>query len=148
MEDRSAGMPDPSERRMKARELIAHPAFVRVWLGQAVNVTGDAIFGVALALWLLDRHDSAHALGMALGSLAVGTVVSILIGGVLADRYRRSRVIVIADLVRMASLAALLLGGAHAHCGRSAQRPSYWATEPGYTGRRTRHYCLPWSRLS
>lgn len=109
MEDRSAGRSDPGERQMRARGLIAHPAFVRVWVGQAVNVTGDAIFGVALALWLLDRHDSARALGMALGSLAVGTVVSILIGGVLADRYRRSRVIVVADLVRMASLAALVL---------------------------------------
>jgi hypothetical protein len=127
---------------MKTPQLASSPIFVRVWLGQAINVTGDAIFGVALALWLLERADSARALGLALGSLSVGTVVTLLFGGVLADRYRRSVIIIAADLIRMASLAALLLATAHAPLwaicgvafvlgtGTGLYRPAYSALLP------------------
>ncbi|MGH3547184.1 MAG: hypothetical protein ACRDQU_03480 [Pseudonocardiaceae bacterium] len=36
------------------RELSHQAAFIRVWIGQLANVTGDAVFMVAVTLWLLN----------------------------------------------------------------------------------------------
>ena len=90
------------------------PVFRRVWLGQVANVFGDAAYGVAIALYLLSRPDAPRALGLVLGLAALGGVVSLLVGGVLADRYRRARVIIASDLVRAAALGGLLLVGPQA----------------------------------
>jgi MFS family permease len=87
------------------------PVFRRVWAGQVANVVGDAVYAVAIALFLLPRADAAHALGLVLGMAALGGVVSLLVGGVLADWYKRSAVIVASDLLRAAAVGGILLAG-------------------------------------
>jgi MFS family permease len=88
-----------------------HAAFRRVWFGQFINVLGDAVFAVSVALYLLPRADAAQTLALVLGALSAGGVVALLAGGVLADRHRRSRIIITADVVRAIGLAALLVLG-------------------------------------
>jgi MFS family permease len=118
------------------------PAFRRVWLGQVANVFGDAAYGVAIALYLLPRDDAARALGLVLGLAALGGVVSLLVGGLLADRYSRARVIIASDLVRAGALGGILLAGADAPLwllgvcaavlgiGTGIYRPSYQSILP------------------
>jgi MFS family permease len=77
-----------------------------VWIGQFVNIVGDAVFMVAVALYLLPREDAPAAIGLVLGASAIG-VVSLLVGGASADRYRRSRIIIASDLVRGCGLGLL-----------------------------------------
>lgn len=93
---------------------LASPLFRRLWLGQTVSYSGDAAYAVALALYLLPRPDAPHAIGLTLGATAFGGVMTLLLGGALADRYRRSRVIVASDLMRAAAVAGLVIGGPHA----------------------------------
>ncbi|MEV0326937.1 MFS transporter [Micromonospora echinospora] len=87
------------------------PKFRRVWIGQLTNVVGDALYTVAVALFLLPREDAARAVGLVLGMTALGGVVSLLIGGALADRHRRSRMIILSDLIRAGAILGIILVG-------------------------------------
>ena len=89
-----------------------YPKFRRVWIGQLANITGDGVFLVAIALFLLPRHEAARSLGIVLGANAAGTIVSLLFAGVLADRHRRSLVLIGSDAVRAAGLIGIILIGA------------------------------------
>ncbi|MGE3663253.1 MAG: MFS transporter [Pseudonocardia sp.] len=121
---------------------LRHRGFRRVWTGQLVNVVGDAVFVVAVPLYLLPRPDAATAIGSVLAAAALGGVVSLLVGGALADRHRRSRIIVGSDLVRAAGLGLVLLAGpqgslwllvagaATTGIGAGVYRPAYLALLP------------------
>ncbi|HEY0698983.1 MAG TPA: MFS transporter [Micromonospora sp.] len=118
------------------------PRFRRVWIGQVANVVGDALYTVAVALFLLPREDVAHAVGLVLGMTALGGVVSLLIGGALADRHRRSRMIIISDLIRAGAVLGMILVGHDAPLpvlgvlaavlgiGSGLYRPAYGAILP------------------
>jgi MFS family permease len=90
---------------------VAIPGFRRVWLGELVNIVGDAIYTVAIALYVLPRKDAPHALGIVLGLAAVGGIVSLLVGGALADRYRRGRMIIASDVIQAGAVAGMVMVG-------------------------------------
>ncbi|RBQ17746.1 hypothetical protein DP939_23045 [Spongiactinospora rosea] len=122
---------------------LSIPAFRQVWAGQVLNLTGDAAYGVSVALLLLPRADAPHALGTVLGMAALGGIVSILVGGALADRHHRARVISASDLLRAAAVTGILLAGPSAPLrllgalsgalgvGAGLYRPAYMAILPG-----------------
>ncbi|MBE3593544.1 MAG: MFS transporter [Candidatus Carbobacillus altaicus] len=96
--------------------LLLHPlknkAFLMLWVSQFLNVTGDAIFSVALGLFLLQRAHPAQDLGVVLGAVAFGAATSLMYGGVLADRFRKSRVLIVSDILRLLGvLGIIILGG-------------------------------------
>jgi len=81
---------------------------------QAISVLGDRMVGIALAFAVLELGGSATEVGIVLAARTVPMVGSVLIGGVVADRVSRQRVMVAADLARVATqglLAALLIAG-------------------------------------
>jgi MFS family permease len=83
--------------------------------GQAVSVLGDRMVAVALAFAVLEIGGSPSDVGLVLAAGVLPLVASVLIGGVVADRTSRRAVMVIADLVRVATqgaMAVLLLTGA------------------------------------
>lgn len=83
--------------------------------GQAVSGLGDRMVIVALAFAVLEIGGSTSDVGLVLAAGMVPLVGSVLVGGVVADRAPRRAVMVIADLVRVASqgvMAALLISGA------------------------------------
>jgi MFS family permease len=88
--------------------------FRLLWLGQTTSAFGSALVPVALAFAVLDLTDSASALGVVLAAGLVARVVFLLVGGVVADRLPRQRVMLAADLLRTGSqgmVAVLLLSG-------------------------------------
>jgi MFS family permease len=121
---------------------LRYPRFQRAWVGQLINIVGDAVFLVAIPLFLLDRDDRAAAISTVLAVSALGGVVSLFFAGALADRHRRSRLIVVADLLRAGGLIAMLVLGssatqyALAGCaavmgiGTGLYRPAYMALLP------------------
>ncbi|MFI0418949.1 MFS transporter [Spongiactinospora sp. 9N601] len=121
---------------------LSIPVFRRVWAGQVMNLTGDAAYGVSVALLLLPREDAPRALGTVLGMSALGGIVSILVGGALADRHRRARIIIVSDLLRAAAVTGVLLAGPFAPLwllgalsgllgvGTGLYRPAYMAILP------------------
>ncbi|HWI71274.1 MAG TPA: MFS transporter [Baekduia sp.] len=82
--------------------------------GQAVSVLGDRMVAVALAFAVLEIGGSPSDVGLVLAAGVLPLVGSVLVGGVVADRTSRRAVMVVSDLLRLASqgtMAALLIAG-------------------------------------
>ena len=62
---------------------------------------------VALTFAVLDSTDSVNALGLVMAARIVPMVLFLLGGGILGDRFSRRRVMLVADIVRAGSHAAL-----------------------------------------
>ncbi len=67
--------------------------------GRAISMLGSAIAPVAIAFAVLDLTGSAAALGLVLAARSIPEVVFMLVGGVIADRFDRARVLVAANVV-------------------------------------------------
>ncbi|MFJ4434529.1 MFS transporter [Streptomyces sp. NPDC088923] len=93
------------------------PAF-RLFLGaQFASALGDFMVAPALAFAVLDLTGSPGDLGLVLAARAVPVVVFMLLGGVLADRLPRHRVMIAADVARVlgqGTAAVLVLTGSAA----------------------------------
>lgn len=102
--------PPPIDRR----SLLRTREFRLLFGGQAVSVLGDRMAVVALAFAVLEIGGSASEVGLVLAAGAFPLVATVLVGGVVADRASRRAVMVVADLVRVASqgaMAVLLIAG-------------------------------------
>ena len=107
--DRSGGF-----ARARLIAPLAHRDFRVLWMGMTASMIGDGVFLVAMAwetylLWNAPVALSVVAIGM-----TVPTVVFLLAGGVVSDRYDRRRVMFCADVVRavaVGAVAALALSG-------------------------------------
>jgi MFS family permease len=85
--------------------------------GATLSSIGTAMVPVALSFAVLDAGLGAGALGIVLAAQTVPTVVLLLIGGVIGDRWSRRRVMIGSDLLRCVAqiaLASALIGGSHA----------------------------------
>jgi MFS family permease len=83
--------------------------------GRAISMLGSAIAPVAIAFAVLDLTGSAAALGLVLAARSIPEVVFMLVGGVIADRFDRARVLVAANVVASGTQGigtTLLLTGA------------------------------------
>ena len=88
--------------------------FRLLWMGQTTSAIGDALIPVAIAFAVLHLGGDAGGIGLVLAAFSVPRLIFILAGGVWADRLRRQRVMLTADVVRGAvevGLTALLLSG-------------------------------------
>lgn len=88
--------------------------FRLLWSGQTLSGLGDSITPIALTLTVVKATGSATDLGLVLAAAAVPRLIFILVGGVLADRFPRQRVMLGADLVNLLAQTAIglqLLGG-------------------------------------
>jgi uncharacterized protein YjeT (DUF2065 family) len=88
-------------------------------IGRSTSLLGAAIAPIAIAFATLGLKDSASAVALVVGARMFAQVSFMLVGGVLADRFPRNRVIVGADLVAgtaQAATAVLLLFGAAQLC--------------------------------
>jgi DHA3 family tetracycline resistance protein-like MFS transporter len=89
--------------------------FRLLWAGLCVSLLGDGVFLVALAWQVYALSDAPTALSFVGIAMSVPTVVLLLVGGVVSDRFDRRRVMLCADAARglaLAALAALSLTGA------------------------------------
>jgi MFS family permease len=88
------------------RSALRHAGFRRLLVGLAVSQAGDWLYNVALLAFVYDRTHSAGWLAATTAARIVPIVVLGPLGGVIADRFDRRRVMVVSDVVR----AALMLG--------------------------------------
>ena len=82
--------------------------------GQVISTIGDAFYAVALPWLVLTNGGSAQELGIILGAYGIPRIGSVLLGGILSDRLRPRRVMLLADFARailVGILAALALLG-------------------------------------
>ena len=88
---------------------LRRPAFRKLWVGQAVSAIGDQLSVVAVAALVIAAGHGAGGLGIVLAARSLGLVVFIPAGGIIGDRLRRSRVMIGADVARVAATIALAL---------------------------------------
>lgn len=87
--------------------LFRNKGFLLLWLSGAISSCGDAVYRVALLLLVTGLSKSPLALAAV---VAAQTAVGILLGpiaGVLADRYPRPRLMLLADLARLLAVLAM-----------------------------------------
>jgi MFS family permease len=103
--------------RLPSVAVLREREFRLYYAGQTTSVFGDAMLGVALAFAVLDLTGSVSDLGFVLAARSAAMLVTILAGGVIADRFSRRWVMVGADAVRMATqgVSAVLLISGSAH---------------------------------
>src|SRR5712692_1884468 len=125
MNDISTATPSSQEQPARKALLggILAPLKVRdfrlLFGGQLISTVGDAFYAVALPWLVLTNGGSAQELGIILSAYGIPRIGSVLLGGILSDRLRPCRVMLLADSVRailVGILAALALIG----------RPALW----------------------
>jgi MFS family permease len=94
--------------------VLRHREYALLWGGQTVSVFGDAMLFLALSFAVLDLTGSVTDIGLVLAASRAPLVLTVLAGGVVADRLARQWLMVVADVVRAGALAltaALLIAG-------------------------------------
>lgn len=88
--------------------------FRLLWAGQSASTIGDALVLVAVGLYVTRLTGDPADVGLVLGAYSLPVVLFVLLGGVLADRLPRQRVMIVSDVVRCvlhATLALLIATG-------------------------------------
>ena len=100
-----------AQPRLRVLEALRHYDFRLLWAGQTVSQIGDAAFVVALGWRAFTLTHKASSLGIVLMVEALGLVATLLIGGVLADRYSRKRLLIEAmTLSAIGGIIGVLVG--------------------------------------
>jgi MFS family permease len=89
------------------RRALRHPTYRRLLAALTVSQAGDWLYNVALLALVLDRTHSTTWVAITTAARVLPIVVLGPIGGLLADRFDRRRLMVVSDVVR--ALAMLLL---------------------------------------
>ena len=83
--------------------------FRLLWGGQTVSFVGDAAFIVALGWRVTDLTGKASSLGFVLALESLAMLVTLLWGGVLADRHSRRLLMIGSDLARGCVIATFFV---------------------------------------
>jgi MFS family permease len=89
------------------RSALRYPDFRRLVSGLAVSQIGDYLYNLALVVLVYDRTHSAVWAGVTTAARVVPIVALGPLGGVLADRFDRRRIMIVCDLARMGLMILL-----------------------------------------
>ncbi len=95
-------------------QLLKRRDFAKLFVAYFISYSGTAMAPIAMAFGVLDLTGSTKDSSLVIAAPIVAQVVLILIGGAIADRTSRQRMLVIADLLAMSSqlvIAYLFLTG-------------------------------------
>jgi MFS family permease len=90
--------------------LLKHRQFMRMWSGLAVSNMGDWVYGLAVAVILVRRTGSAHALAILLICQVGFGALAGFVCGPLIDRFSRKLLMALSDVFRALALIFLLFG--------------------------------------
>lgn len=87
--------------------LLANPNVLKLFIAYLISFTGTAMAPIAMAFGVLELTGSTADAFYVIAAPAVAATIILLIGGVVAYRTSRQRVIVIAEVVAMAAQLAM-----------------------------------------
>lgn len=97
-----------------SRRTFHYAPFRHLFFARLLTVLGNGIAPIALAFAVLDMGGTAADLGIVIAARSIFNVAFLLIGGVLADRYSRSKVLLYSSVIAAISqaiVAFLVLDG-------------------------------------
>ena len=104
-----------SNRSIRAGiQLLRKPDVLKLFLAYLISYTGTAMAPIAMAFGVLELTGSAADSGIVIAAPTLASILILLLGGVLADRTSRQRVMVSAELLAMGAqlvIAMLFLSG-------------------------------------
>jgi MFS family permease len=103
----SAHRPVDRPARFKILKPLQSRDFTLLWTGLSVSLLGDGLYLVALPLQVLQLSNIETALTTVGLAWTAPQVLFLLFGGVLSDRYERRRVLIAADVIRLAAIATV-----------------------------------------
>ncbi|MFD3618996.1 MFS transporter [Streptomyces sp. NPDC058676] len=106
----------PSRTSLASGQPLRSPAFRWFLAGWSISMVGSAMSPVALAFGVLEVADSAAWLSAVLTASMVPMIATMILGGGIADRYRRDTVLRLSSLgagISQAAVAVLLLTHQH-----------------------------------
>ncbi|MGW4587125.1 MFS transporter [Amycolatopsis thermoflava] len=118
--------------------VLRDPAFLRLWCGTTASGLATWALPFVLGLAVLDSSLTPAGLGVLLAARTIGFLAAVPVGGVLADRFPRRRVVAVAGAAASAaspvigagltgSLAVAVVAAAVAGAGQGACRPAFQA---------------------
>ena len=84
-----------------------YPRFRRLLASLAVSQAGDWLYNLALLAFVYERTHSSAWLGITTAARVLPIVVCGPLGGVIADRYDRRRIMIASDAIRLVLMLAL-----------------------------------------
>src|SRR5919199_3019984 len=100
--------------RVRVFHALRYRDFRLLFAGQTVSLIGDAAFLTALG-WRTYTLVGSGRFGIVLFCEAAGLLATLLIGGALADRTSRRRMMIVSDLSRFVAVGALAAVDASGH---------------------------------
>jgi MFS family permease len=97
----------PSPARLSVLHALRSRDFRLLWSGQTVSLIGNGAFFVAIGWRVTSLTGRASSLALVLLAMSLAMLATLLVGGALADRYERRRLMISSDLVRAAVVALL-----------------------------------------
>lgn len=88
--------------------LLRNPRYLAFWLGQVTSTIGTGVSLIALPALVLPARGPG-AFGLVIAAEAASSVLLLLFGGVVADRYSRSMVMAISDVLCILGVGGFLL---------------------------------------
>jgi MFS family permease len=116
---------------------LRHRQFRLLWTGMSASLIGDGVLLVALAWQVYDLFGVPAAMSAVGVALSLPQVVTLLLGGVISDRFDPRRVMLVSDLVRgvvMAGLAVLSLTGTLTSLGMLLALTAVYGAAAGFFG--------------
>ncbi len=104
-----------SPARLTVLRALRSRSFRLLWGGQTVSLIGNGAFFVAVGWRVTQLTGEASSLAVVLLALSLAMLATLLIGGSLADRYERRRLMILSDLIRFAVVSALAAVDASGH---------------------------------
>jgi MFS family permease len=86
---------------------LRHRQFAQLLFGQFLSNIGDGAFLVAVVTVMVVYRNSPGDLGLVLGVRSLVALLALIFGGVMADRFRRTRVMAFTDTVRAVFIGAV-----------------------------------------
>ncbi len=95
--------------RIRSVAPLRHRDFRLLWSGMCVSLLGDGAFLIAVAWQVYALSNTPTALAIVGIAMTVPTIVLLLVGGVVSDRFDRRRVMLAADATRGVAVGVLAL---------------------------------------
>ncbi|MFY1692921.1 MFS transporter [Plantactinospora sp. WMMB782] len=126
------------ENAVSQPSILRDQAFLRLWSGTTASGLATWALPFVLGLAVLDHELSPAGLGLLLAARTVGFLAAVAVGGVIADRYSRRRVVLFSGLAAAAATPVIAAGtgwsmpltavaAAVAGAGQGACRPAFQA---------------------